>query len=88
MEEFNRLRLLVNDVDLAKDVEKCEKGIHAAGVRVRAAMQEIKAQAQSVRGATSTVQSVAEEVGKQVGGPGPDVSSGQVNGPTAEGLGD
>jgi hypothetical protein len=47
MEEFERLKTLVADVE--KDVEKAQAGNNAAGTRVRKQMQLIKQAAQAIR---------------------------------------
>ncbi len=47
MEEFDRLKKLVADVEV--DVVKAEGGNQAASVRVRKVMQEIKKASQTVR---------------------------------------
>ena len=46
-ESFEKLKKLIADVEV--DVEKAANGVHAAGVRVRKAMQEIKDEAQKLR---------------------------------------
>ena len=47
MEEYQKLKQLINDVD--DDVNKAIGGNKAAGTRVRKAMQDIKNMAQEVR---------------------------------------
>lgn len=47
MDEYNRLKRLVDDI--AEDVKKAIGGNKAAGTRVRKAMQDIKNTAQEVR---------------------------------------
>lgn len=47
MEAFDKLKLLVAGVE--EDVAKADGGNHAAGTRVRKAMQDIKAAAQEIR---------------------------------------
>jgi len=45
--QFDKIRALLTDIEA--DVDKADKGNHAAGVRVRKAMQEVKTAAQGVR---------------------------------------
>ena len=56
MEAYDRLKKLVADVE--DDVKKAEGGNKAAGTRVRAAMQDLKNFAQTVR---TEVQSIKNE---------------------------
>lgn len=45
--QFDKIRAIIADAEA--DVQKFDKGNHAAGTRVRKAMQELKTAAQGVR---------------------------------------
>jgi len=47
MENYNKLKQLVNDIEI--DVNKFERGSRAPGARIRKAMQEAKVLAQQIR---------------------------------------
>lgn len=47
MDSIRRIGIIIDE--LAEDIRKAEQGQHAAGTRVRQAMQEVKALAQRVR---------------------------------------
>lgn len=49
MQSFEKLKALVNSVDLGVDVSKFDGGNTSAGRRVRKAMMDAKALAQAVR---------------------------------------
>lgn len=74
-QKLDNLKKLVEAA--APDVEKADNGNKAAGTRVRKAMQAVKEAAHQIRidclAHGPTADDVAQDVGKQVGGPGADV---------------